>query len=110
MFEEGCQRSDPDTGWGHVANHDEAAAIIDVILRLDPTETYTKTELSDAAGVPLKTLYLDGTLKELVTIGLLEKHDCDGEETTFSINNESAVFDAAKAFDDAIVEARPSSD
>lgn len=101
MFEEGGQRVESDTGWGHVANHDKAATVIDTLLRLDADETYTKTALSEAAGVPLKTLYLDGTLEELVTVGLLEKHEAEGEETVFSVDDGSAAFDAAKAFDTA---------
>ncbi|AUG47632.1 hypothetical protein BVU17_08940 [Haloarcula taiwanensis] len=101
MFEEGGQRADSDTGWAHIANHDKAATVIDTLLRLDADETYTKTALSEAAGVPLKTLYLDGTLEELVTVGLLEKHEADGKETLFSVDNGSEAFEAAKAFDAA---------
>lgn len=106
MFEERGQRAGSTSGWAHVANHDKAATVIDTILRLDADETYTKTALSEAAGVPLKTLYLDGTLEELVTLGLLEKHETDGEETVFSVDSGSEVFDAAKAFDEAIVASR----
>ncbi|EMA18756.1 hypothetical protein [Haloarcula argentinensis] len=101
MFEEGGQRAGSDTGWAHIANHDKAATVIDTILRLDSDEKYTKTALSEAAGVPLKTLYLDGTLEELVTVGLLEKHEAEGEETLFSVDDGSAAFEAAKAFDTA---------
>jgi len=101
MFEEGGERADSTTGWAHVANHDKAATIIDTILRLDADETYTKTALSEAAGVSLKTLYLDGTLEELVTVGLLEKHEAEGQETLFSVDNGSAAFEAAEAFDTA---------
>lgn len=102
MFEEGERRSDSQSGWGHIVAHDGAAAVIDAVLGLDPADRYTKTELSDAAGVPLKTLYLDGTLEELVTVGLLEKHETEGEETVFSVDDESPVFEAARAFDDAV--------
>lgn len=89
------------TGWKRVAQYDEAAAVVGAVLELDPDVQYTKTELSDAAGVPLKTLYLDGTLDEMVDIGLLEKHDPDGEETVFSAAVDSGVYEAATAFDDA---------
>ncbi|MBV0902015.1 hypothetical protein [Haloarcula salina] len=102
MFEEGERRSDSQSGWAFIAAYDGAAAVIDAVLELDPTERYTKTELSDVAGVPLKTLYLDGTLEELVTVGLLEKHGDEGEETVFSVDDGSPVFDAALAFDDAV--------
>ena len=101
MFDEGGQQTGSTTGWAHVANHDKAATVIDTILRLDVEETYTKTALSEAAGVPLKTLYLDGTLEELVTVGLLEKHEAEGEETVFAVDDGSAAFEAAKAFDTA---------
>jgi len=102
MDAEACQESV--TGWKRVAEHDEAAAVVGTVLELDPETRYTKTELSDAAGVPLKTLYLDGTLDELVDIGLLEKHDRDGEETVFSAAADSGVYQAATAFDDAVSE------
>ena len=103
MYDEGSQRPDTDSGWAHVARHDESAAVIDAALRLDPEERYTKTELSDAAGVPLKTLYLDGTLEDVVDIGLLKRHDAEGEETTFSVDTDGEVYQAATAFDDAVV-------
>jgi hypothetical protein len=103
MYDEVSERPDTDAGWAHVARHDESAAVIDAALRLDPDEEYTKTELSDAAGVPLKTLYLDGTLDDVVDIGLLEKHDPDGEEATFAVDTDSDVYEAASAFDDAVV-------
>ncbi|MFC6757642.1 MULTISPECIES: hypothetical protein [Haloarcula] len=92
----------PETGWGHVASHDDAPAVIDTLLRLDPATRYTKTELSDEAGVALKSLYLDGTLDHLVEMGFLEKHADEGEEVLFSVDAETAVFEAAVAFDDAI--------
>jgi len=100
MFDDA--NDDPETGWGHVAAHDDAPAVIDTLLRLDPETTYTKTELSDEAGVALKSLYLDGTLDHLVEMGFLEKHADEGEEALFSVDPETAVFEAAVAFDDAI--------
>ncbi|MDS0282970.1 hypothetical protein [Haloarcula onubensis] len=100
MFEDA--NDDPETGWGHVASHDDAPAVIDTLLRLDPETTYTKTELSDEAGVALKSLYLDGTLDHLVEMGFLEKHADEGEELLFSVDSDTAVFEAAVAFDDAI--------
>lgn len=104
MYDEVGQRSEPETGWGHVAEHDEAPAVIDAVLRLDAGTAYTKTELSDAAGVALKTLYLDGTLEHLVTMGFLEKHEAEGEETTFSVDPDSRVYETARAFDVAVAE------
>ena len=93
---------EPETGWGHVATHGDAPAVIDTLLRLDPETTYTKTELSNEAGVPLKTLYLDGMLDHLVEMGFLEKQQQEGEEILFSVDSETAVFEAAVAFDEAI--------
>ncbi|MFC7028468.1 hypothetical protein ACFQJ5_14385 [Halomicroarcula sp. GCM10025324] len=104
MYDEVGQSPDPETGWGHVAEHEEAPSVIDTVLRLDAGTEYTKTELSDAAGVPLKTLYLDGTLEHLVTMGFLTKRDVDGAETTYRVDAESDVYAAASAFDAAIAE------
>ena len=100
MFDDA--NDEPETGWGHVASHDDAPAVIDTLLRLDPEATYTKTELSDEAGVALKSLYLDGTLDHLVEMGFLEKHADEGEEALFSVDAGTDVFEAAVAFDDAI--------
>lgn len=102
MFDDA--NDDPETGWGHVATHDDAPAVIDTLLRLDPGATYTKTELSDEAGVALKSLYLDGTLDHLVEIGFLEKHADEGEEALFTVATGTDVFEAAVAFDDAIAD------
>ena len=99
MFDD---HDEPETRWGHVASHDDAPAVIDTLLRLDPETAYTKTELSDQAGVALKSLYLDGTLDHLVEMGFLEKHADEGEETLFSVDADSAVFEAALAFDEAV--------
>ncbi|MBX0303667.1 hypothetical protein [Haloarcula salinisoli] len=100
MFDDA--NDEPETGWGHVASHDDAPAVIDTLLRLDPETTYTKTELSDEAGVALKSLYLDGTLDHLVEMGFLEKHADEGEEALFSVDTGTDVFEAAVAFDDAV--------
>ncbi len=100
MFDDA--NDEPETGWAQVASHDDAPAVIDTLLRLDPETAYTKTELSDEAGVALKSLYLDGTLDHLVEMGFLEKEDDEGEEALFSVDTETAVFEAAVAFDDAV--------
>jgi Fe2+ or Zn2+ uptake regulation protein len=100
MFEDATD--EPETGWGHVAAHDDAPAVIDTLLGLDPEATYTKTELSDEAGVTLKSLYLDGTLDHLVAMGFLQKHADEGEEILFSVDTETAVFEAAAAFEEVI--------
>jgi len=100
MFDDA--NDEPETGWGHVASHDDAPAVIDTLLRLDPEATYTKTELSDEAGVALKSLYLDGTLDHLVEMGFLERADEEGEEALFSVATDTDVFAAAAAFDEAV--------
>lgn len=87
------------SGWHIIASHDDAASLIDTLLGLDPDGEYTKTELSDAADVPLKSLYLDGTLDAIVELGLLDKDDREGEATLFTVNDESDAFAAASAFD-----------
>jgi len=89
------------TGWGLVADYDGAAALIAALLELDAGAENTKTELSDASGVAYKTLYLDGTVEALVDAGFLEREQREDEETTFRIAPESAVFEAATAFDEA---------
>jgi hypothetical protein len=94
--------TETETGWGHLTTHDDAPAVIDTVLRLDPAETYTKTELSERAGVALKSLYLDGTLDHLVEMGFLEKHGGDGDEALFSVDTETDVYEAAVAFDAAV--------
>jgi len=102
MFDDDTE--EPETGWGHVATHDDAPAVIDAVLGLDPETRYTKTELSEAAGVALKSLYLDGPLDHIVEMGLLEKHEAEGEELRFSADTDTAVYEAAVAFDEAVVE------
>lgn len=104
MYDEVGREQDPAGGWGHVAAHEDAPAVIDAILRLDQGAEYTRTELSESAGVPMKTLYLDGTLEHLVEMGFLEKVDAEGEETTYSVDRDSDVYAAAAAFDDAVAE------
>lgn len=91
-----------DAGWSLVAEYDGAAPLVGAILRLDEGAEYTKTELSDRAGVAYKTLYLDGTVEALVEAGLLESTEQAGEETTFSVDADSPVYDAAMAFDDVL--------
>jgi|AntRauTorcE11898_2_1112593.scaffolds.fasta_scaffold57607_2 hypothetical protein len=87
-----------DSAWQVVAAHDDAAALIDTLLELDPDAEFTKTELSDRAGVPLKSLYLNGTLDAVAELGLLEKCERDGEEPLYSVAADSEAMDAARAF------------
>ncbi|MBX0294684.1 hypothetical protein [Haloarcula nitratireducens] len=104
MFEDAARDGEPTSGWGTVATYDGAPAVIDALLRLDSEELYTKTELSEAAGVALKTLYLDGTLDYLATLGLLEKEESEGEETRFAVAADTDIYRASAAFDAAVEE------
>jgi len=95
---------EPDGGrsaWHVIAEHDEAAALVAALLDLDPDTELTKTELSDTAGVALKSLYLNGTLEAVVDLGLVEKRERDGEEALYSVATESQAFEAARAFERA---------
>lgn len=88
-------------GWSIVADNDGAAALISTIVQLDVNERYTRSDLADAAGVPLKELYLSDTLGELVTIGLLERV-ADADEATYVIEDDSEIYERALAFDAAV--------
>ncbi|QCC49996.1 hypothetical protein [Halapricum salinum] len=90
-------------GWALVADNDGAAALIGAVLELDPDHSYTRSELADAAGVPLKDLYLSDALDELAAIGLLESVQ-DAEEATYEIVGDSTVYERAAAFEDAVRE------
>ena len=104
MFEEGGADTGSATGWGHVADHEEAPAVVDAILRLEAGTAYTKTELSEAAGVPLKTFYLDGTFDHLVDMGFLEKRAAEGEAVRYAVDTDSEVYATAAAFDEAVLD------
>lgn len=94
--------ADTASGWELVAAHDGVAAVIDVALDMDPERTITRSELCEAADVPYKTLYLADTVDALVAGGLLEKTERDGAESTFGVDPDSPVFEAAAAFDAAV--------
>jgi hypothetical protein len=89
-------------GWALLADHDGAASLVGAIVRINPDDTYTKTELSDAADVAYKSLYLSGTVEALVDAGLLDREEAAGQGPTFSVDTDSAAFEAAAAFDDAL--------
>ena len=95
----------PDSGWAFVAQRDEAASLIATLVDLDPDEEYTRSDLADAADVPLKTLYLVDTLDDLVDVGMLERVD-DGDADTEArfVLGESSAIDAARTFDRAIAD------
>ncbi len=94
----------PDSGWSLVADRDEAAALLATLVDLDPDETYTKSELAEASGVALKTLYLVDTLEAFVDVGLLEQvgEDSYDDESSFRLAADSEVLAAARRFDEAV--------
>lgn len=91
----------PESGWEIVAQEDEGATVIAGLLTLDPGTEYARSELADAAGIPLKTLYLVDTLESLETVGMLERvDDIDSdEEACFVVNDDNPVYQAAAEFD-----------
>lgn len=95
------------SGWELVATEDEAASVIAGLLAVDPEEEHTRSELADAAGVPLKTLYLIDIFDKLDTLGMLDRVDeVDAEsEVRYRINAESEVYRAAKRFDEVVTTA-----
>jgi hypothetical protein len=96
------QRNDADdSGWQFVAQRESAARLLDTLLALDAGTPYTKTEIAEAAGIPLKTLYLSGVLEECADLDVLQRVDDEGGEARYVVNEESALLEAAAAFDDA---------
>jgi hypothetical protein len=94
------------SGWHVVAEAEELPTIIDTVLSLDTDRTYTRSELAEASGIPLKTLHLKDDVAYAVELGMLAKHDDDGEEVAYSVNPDSDVLDAARAFGEAVSAAR----
>ncbi len=94
----------PETGWELVAQRDEAAALFRAAVTLDADAEYTRSEIADAADIPLKTLYLADAIEDFVDIGILDRIDSDEDdsETCFSVNPDSAVLAAARGFDTAV--------
>lgn len=94
--------TDYETGWGFVAQGDSIATMIDTLLRLDPADSFSRSELAEETGIPLKTLHLMDDVERAVEIGLLEKHQQDGEEVHYTVNEDSDVLAAAEGFGDAV--------
>jgi len=92
-----------DSGWRLVASKDEAAPLIATLVDLDPGREYTRSDLAEAADVPLKTLYLVETLEDLVAAGMLDRvEDGEDSEAVYVVDGDSEVLAAARAFDDAV--------
>lgn len=92
------------TGWQFVAQRESAALLIDALLALDGETTHTKTDIAEAADVPLKTLYLSDVLEECADLGVLQRVETDDGETgepRYRIDEDSDILAAAAAFDDA---------
>lgn len=90
-------------GWDLLRSHDGAAALVRAAVALDPEGEYTRSELSDAAGVPYKTLYVSEALEALVDAGLFERVEGDGEsEATYAVDADGPVYEAAVAFGEAV--------
>jgi len=89
------------SGWSIVAAEDEAASIFAGVLSLDADRKYTRSELAEAADIPLKTLYLLETLDQLEQAGMLDRVD-DPEaesEPRFAVDTESDLYRVAEEFD-----------
>lgn len=95
-----------DSGWALVAGEDEAARVIGGLLAVDPETEYTRSELAEAVGIPLKTLYLIEILDDLETAGMLQRVDDidDDSEACFVIDDDSQVYEAAEQFGDTLAE------
>ena len=93
-------------GWEFVAEHESVATIIDTLLDLDPGGPYTRSELAAETGIALKTLHLMDDVDGVVELGLLDRHDPDGEEVYYTVNADSDVLGAAREFDRAVAQQR----
>lgn len=92
------------SGWEMIAGEDEAAAVVAGLMDIDPGTEYTRSELADAVGLPLKTLYLIEILDDLEAAGMLERvDDVEAEsEATFRLDADSEVYEAAKEFGETL--------
>lgn len=94
------------TGWHVIAETEEMPTIIDTVLALDQDRTYTRSELAEESGIPLKTLHLMDDVSVAVELGLLDRHEHEGEEVAYSVNGDSEVLAKARAFGEAVTDAR----
>jgi len=90
-------------GWEFVSEHEGMAPVLGAIVQLDADAVYTRSELADAADVPLKDLYLADTLTALTDVGVLERVDSDGE-SAYAIVDGSAVYERAADFEQSLAE------
>ncbi|WP_459192364.1 hypothetical protein [Halosimplex sp. J119] len=96
--------ADDDGGWAFVADSDGAAKLFGTLVELDTEDAYTRSELAERSGVPLKTLYLNDLIAAFVDLGVLETEvapsDDDGEPS-YRVVPDSDLLVAAEAFEDA---------
>jgi len=90
-------------GWEFVSEHEGMAPVLGAIVQLDPEAVHTRSELADAAGVPLKDLYLADTLTALTDAGVLDPVNSGGE-SAYTIDDDSAVYERAADFEQALAE------
>jgi Fe2+ or Zn2+ uptake regulation protein len=95
-------------GWAFVTGTDGAAALLETVVTLESGRTYTRSELAEAAGVALKTLYLAETVEHLADLGVLRRVDSEDEHTRYELVPESPVFEAADRFESAVADAQSS--
>jgi len=97
---------EPTDGWSLVAQHEEAAQLVGTLVDLDTDVVYSRSEIAEAADLPLKTLYLAETLEELAATDMLDRVDDpdDDSEACFRVNKDSDALAAARAFDAAVAE------
>jgi hypothetical protein len=95
-----------DTGWHVIAETEEMPTIIDTLLALDADRTYTRSELAEESGIPLKTLHLMDDVSVAVDLGMLDRHETEGEEVAYSVNADSTVLRRAREFGEAVSDAR----
>ena len=88
-------------GWEFIAEHEKMASVLGAVVQLDVDDAYTRSALADAAGVPLKELYLADTLTALTDVGVLERVDSDGE-STYTIDDSSVVYERAAELEQAL--------
>lgn len=96
----------PETGWAFIADNDEVATIISTALGMEADRTYSRSELAEKTGIALKTLHLMDDVEHVVELGVLDKHQSDGEEVAYSVNEDSTVLEKAREFGDAVTAAK----
>ena len=97
-------REDTDSGWSLVAQHDGATELLGALVDLEPGEAYSRSELAERSGVPMKTLYLADTLETFADAGLLARVDDpeDDSEAAYVLPADSDALEAARAFEEAV--------